>query len=156
MSKYKVTIVFVNWKTPRLLATALGSVFADPNSEYFEIFVVDNNSGDESVEMLRRDFPIVKIVANSENVRRRISKTYRRESVVIPPPVAVKTFYWKPAEDYFLVVAELVPYKRIDTAVRAFSRSGRRLRVAGSDSHAHRTVRAAAASTDPERSNQKR
>ena len=70
-------------------------------------------------------------VANSENVRRRISKTYRRESVVIPPPVAVKTFYWKPAEDYYLVVSELVAYKQVDLAVRVFSKNGRRLRVAG-------------------------
>src|SRR6266480_1554237 len=68
MSKPKVTIVFVNWKTPRLLAAALRSVFVDPNSEYFEIFVVDNNSGDESVEMLQRDFPIVKTITNNENV----------------------------------------------------------------------------------------
>jgi len=70
-------------------------------------------------------------VANSENVRRRILKTYRRESVVIPPPVAVETFYWKAPEDYYLIVSELVAYKRVDTAIRAFSESGRQLRVVG-------------------------
>ncbi len=69
--------------------------------------------------------------ANSENVRRRIWRTYRRESVVIPPPVAVETFYWKPPEDYYLVVSELVAYKQVDSAVRVFSQNGRRLRVAG-------------------------
>jgi glycosyltransferase involved in cell wall biosynthesis len=69
--------------------------------------------------------------ANSENVRRRIWKTYRRESVVIPPPAAVETFYWKPPEDYYLVVSELVAYKQVDSAVRVFSQNGRRLRVAG-------------------------
>src|SRR2546430_1445623 len=71
-------------------------------------------------------------VANSENVRRRILKTYRRESVVVPPPVAVETFYWKAPEDYYLIVSELVPYKRIDVAVRLFSPTGRKLRVVGS------------------------
>ena len=35
------------------------------------------------------------------------------------------------AGDYFLIVSELVPYKRIDSAVRLFSRTGRRLRIAG-------------------------
>jgi len=70
-------------------------------------------------------------VANSQNVRRRIWKTYRREAQVIYPPVAVETFYWKPAEDYYLIVSELVSYKRIDIAVRAFSKTGRPLRVAG-------------------------
>ncbi len=70
-------------------------------------------------------------IANSENVRRRIWKTYRRESTVIPPPVAVETFYWRPPENYYLIVSELVAYKRLDSAVRAFAANGRRLRVAG-------------------------
>jgi glycosyltransferase involved in cell wall biosynthesis len=72
-----------------------------------------------------------RFVANSRNVQARIRKTYRRESEVIHPPVDVDSFYWKPAEDYFLIVSELVRYKRIDQAVRLFSRSGRRLVVAG-------------------------
>src|SRR5580698_10999605 len=59
-------------------------------------------------------------VANSRNVQSRIWKTYRRESEVIYPPVDVASFYWKPPEDYALVVSELVPYKRIDTLVRCF------------------------------------
>jgi glycosyltransferase involved in cell wall biosynthesis len=70
-------------------------------------------------------------VANSENVRRRIWKAYRRESTVIFPPVAVGTFYSKPSDDYYLIVSELVGYKRIDSAIRVFSKSGRRLRVVG-------------------------
>jgi glycosyltransferase involved in cell wall biosynthesis len=72
-----------------------------------------------------------RFIANSRNVRSRIWKTYRRESDVIHPPVDVDSFYWKTAEDYFLVVSELVPYKRIDLAVRLFSRTGRPLRIVG-------------------------
>ncbi len=69
--------------------------------------------------------------ANSENVRRRIWKTYRRESEVIYPPVDVESFYYLPSDDYFLIVGELVAYKRVDTAIRSFSRSGRKLRIVG-------------------------
>jgi len=72
-----------------------------------------------------------RFIANSHNVKTRIWKTWRRESEVIHPPVDVESFTWQPPEDYFLIVSELVPYKRIDTAVRAFSRRGRRLRIAG-------------------------
>src|SRR5499427_7496085 len=82
-------------------------------------------------------------IANSENVRARIWKTYRREATVIPPPVDVQSFYWKPAEDFFLIVSELVAYKRIDIAVRLFSRTGRRLVIAGSGPEA-RSLRALA------------
>jgi glycosyltransferase involved in cell wall biosynthesis len=70
-------------------------------------------------------------VANSQNVRRRIARSYRRDSEVIPPPVAVETFYSKPAEDYYLIVSELVAYKRLDTAVRVFAGNGRKLKIVG-------------------------
>jgi glycosyltransferase involved in cell wall biosynthesis len=70
-------------------------------------------------------------IANSENVRRRIRKAWRRESQVVYPPVAVENFYWHESEDYYLVVSELVAYKRVDMAVRAFSRLGRPLLVVG-------------------------
>jgi glycosyltransferase involved in cell wall biosynthesis len=70
-------------------------------------------------------------VANSRNVSQRIWSTYRRESAVVYPPVAVQSFYNKPAQDYYLAVSELVPYKRLDHAVRVFSRTGRKLRVVG-------------------------
>ena len=70
-------------------------------------------------------------LANSENVRRRIWKTYRRESDVVHPPVAVETFFHRPAGDYFLSVAELVEYKQLDYAVRVFARTGRKLRIVG-------------------------
>jgi glycosyltransferase involved in cell wall biosynthesis len=83
-------------------------------------------------------------VANSGNVQRRIWKTYRRESNVVRPPVSVETFYWKPSEDYYLIVSELVPYKRVDAAVGAFNQNGRRLRVVG-DGPEYKTLRRAAA-----------
>jgi glycosyltransferase involved in cell wall biosynthesis len=70
-------------------------------------------------------------VANSTNVQRRIWKTYRRESEVIHPPVPVETFRCEPAGGYYLIVSELVPYKRIDLAVGWFSKTARKLRVVG-------------------------
>lgn len=70
-------------------------------------------------------------LANSENVRQRIARAYRRDSEVVHPPVGVESFFWKPPEDYYLIVSELVAYKRIDTAVRAFASNGRKLRIVG-------------------------
>jgi glycosyltransferase involved in cell wall biosynthesis len=84
-----------------------------------------------------------RFVANSENVRERIRKTYRRESEVVHPPVEVESFYNKPAEDYYLAVSELVSYKRLDSAVRQFSASGRTLRICG-DGPEYKRLRALA------------
>jgi len=72
-----------------------------------------------------------RFVANSRNVRNRIWKTYRRRSQVIHPPVAVETFYSATSDDYYLIVSELVAYKRIDDAVRCFTSTGRRLKIVG-------------------------
>jgi glycosyltransferase involved in cell wall biosynthesis len=71
-------------------------------------------------------------VANSQNVAGRIRKHYRRESTVIHPPVRVQAGYLaNRIEDYYLVAGQLVDYKRIDLAVEACNRMGRRLHIVG-------------------------
>lgn len=64
---YRVTIVIVNWKTPELLAGCLDSILADPRSPEFQIIVVDNASGDNSLEVLA-GYPQVHTIANSRNL----------------------------------------------------------------------------------------
>jgi glycosyltransferase involved in cell wall biosynthesis len=61
-------------------------------------------------------------VANSQHVARRIWKTYRRRARVIYPPVDVDRFTMHPTKDnFYLTMSRLVPYKRIDLIVKAFS-----------------------------------
>lgn len=74
-------------------------------------------------------------IANSPLVAERIRKYYRRESVVIPPPVDAQRFPFDPTtepEDYFLVVSRLIPYKRVDLAIEACNRLQLPLVVIGS------------------------
>jgi glycosyltransferase involved in cell wall biosynthesis len=64
-------------------------------------------------------------IANSPVVADRIQKYYRRDALVIPPPVEAERFPFDPTtepEDYFLIVSRLVPYKRIDLAIEACNR----------------------------------
>jgi glycosyltransferase involved in cell wall biosynthesis len=75
---------------------------------------------------------VTHFIANSRFVQRRIRACYGREAKVINPPVDVAAFDWQqPTEDFYLVVSELVPYKRIDVAVDAFNRLGKRLVIIG-------------------------
>lgn len=60
-------------------------------------------------------------IANSKNVAKRIWKHYRRESVVIHPPVRSKFFNIGRKEDYFLIVSRLQEYKKVDLAVEVFN-----------------------------------
>jgi glycosyltransferase involved in cell wall biosynthesis len=72
-------------------------------------------------------------VANSAFVAGRIARYYNRSSVVLHPPVDVDFFTpgASPPEPYFLIVSALVPYKRIEVAIRAAARLGARLKVVG-------------------------
>lgn len=74
-------------------------------------------------------------IANSACVRDRIRRHYHRDSVVIHPPVNVSRFdNTRRREDFYLVVSALVPYKRIDLAVKACTRLRRRLLIIGEGS----------------------
>ena len=75
-----------------------------------------------------------RFVAISRHVQRRIEKYYGRESTVVYPPVATRFFTpdERGGHDGFdLIVSALVPYKRVDLAVRAYSQTGRPLKIAG-------------------------
>lgn len=71
-------------------------------------------------------------IANSNFVRRRIAKYFRRESQVIHPPVETGRGWISNApKEYYLVAGRLVPYKRIDLAIETCNQMGRQLIVAG-------------------------
>jgi len=92
----------------------------------------------------RRTDGVDAFVAISHHIADRISRVYGRSADVIHPPVDVARF--SPAarvEDFYLVVSALVPYKRVDLAVAAATRLGRRLLVVGTGPEARRLAAAA-------------
>lgn len=66
----EVSIIIVNWKVRELLRGCLQSVRdqAGLRADQLEVIVVDNDSGDGSVEMVRAEFPEVQLIANADNV----------------------------------------------------------------------------------------
>lgn len=71
-------------------------------------------------------------VANSRFVASRIRKFYRRDAAVVHPPVNVDAFSAEqPRGDFYLVLGQLVHYKRADLAVEAFNTLGLPLVVIG-------------------------
>jgi len=92
----------------------------------------------------RRTDGVDAFVAISHHIADRIRRVYGRSADVIHPPVDVARF--SPAarvEDFYLVVSALVPYKRVDLAVAAATRLGRRLLVVGTGPEARRLAAAA-------------
>lgn len=61
-------------------------------------------------------------IANSQNVAERIEKFYRKESVIIHPPVDTEHIQEKSGHaEFFLIVSRLEKYKCVDTAIKAFN-----------------------------------
>jgi glycosyltransferase involved in cell wall biosynthesis len=62
-------------------------------------------------------------IAISKFIERRIQKAYRRDSVVIYPPVDVAAFKLQESkEDFYLTASRMVPYKKIPLIVEAFAK----------------------------------
>ena len=65
----KLSIIIVNWNTEDLLKQTLDSVFKETKNFDFEVIVVDNNSmKDDSVKMIKENFPQVVLIENKENL----------------------------------------------------------------------------------------
>jgi glycosyltransferase involved in cell wall biosynthesis len=71
--------------------------------------------------------------ANSRYVAQRIRRYYRREAVVVYPPVDIGRYMAaeRKPEDFYLFFGQLTGYKRADIAIEACVRSGRKLVLAG-------------------------
>lgn len=76
------------------------------------------------------------LIAASREVRRRIELYWRRDSEVIHPPIDDFWFESKPisTRNYYLIVSQLTPYKRLDLAIRACNERNARLVIAGEGS----------------------
>jgi len=87
----------------------------------------------------RRTSGVHGFVAISRHIADRIRRVYQRPAEVIYPPVDVDRFRpGGPAEDFYLVVSALAPYKRVDLAIGAAARLRRRLVIVGTGPEAAR------------------
>jgi len=64
----KVVISIINWNGRELLETCLGSLYETISYSNFDVVIVDNGSTDGSVQMVRNEFPEVKIIQNDDNL----------------------------------------------------------------------------------------
>lgn len=71
-------------------------------------------------------------IAISKYVAKRIKKIYNKEALVIYPPVDTNSFnISETTEDYYITCSRMVPYKKIDLIVEAFSKTEKKLIVIG-------------------------
>lgn len=86
-------------------------------------------------------------IANSQFIRRRIWKTYRRDTAVIYPPVEISKFTLREnKEDFYLTASRLVPYKKIDLIAETFTAMPERRLIIIGDGPEMQKIRAKAGS----------
>jgi glycosyltransferase involved in cell wall biosynthesis len=92
------------------LTSGLRSLFARVALHYLRTWDVRTANGVDS------------FVVNSEFIGRRVNRVYRRESTVVYPPVDTDEFQLNTQkEGFYVTVSRMVPYKKIDLIVEAFS-----------------------------------
>jgi GT2 family glycosyltransferase len=68
MSRFRTSIIVVNWNTRALLARCLASIRETAGNLVTETLVVDNGSTDGSAAMVAEEFPEVRLLGQSENL----------------------------------------------------------------------------------------
>jgi len=97
-----LSIVIVNYNTKEFLKNCLNSVMENTKNISYEIIVVDNASHDGSPEMVKKEFPNVRLIANEQNAgfprliirELKFQKTAATFCSLIPTPSYIRMF-WK-------------------------------------------------------------
>ena len=102
----KVAVIILNWNGVALLRRFLPSVIATTDGELADIIVADNGSSDASVEVLRSEFPEVKVLAFDKNYgfaegyNRALAATRYHYTVLLNSDVATRAGWLGPLVDY--------------------------------------------------------
>lgn len=102
----KVAVIILNWNGEQLLREFLPSVIATTDPTIADVIVADNGSTDSSVELLRNEFPQVKVLEFTENYgfaegyNRAIKETNYPYTILLNSDVATTQGWVNPLFDY--------------------------------------------------------
>lgn len=68
MKNPSLSVIILSYNTQKLLKNCLKSLFKSTKGISFETIVVDNHSQDDSVKMVKKEFPQVKLIVNRQNL----------------------------------------------------------------------------------------
>ena len=63
-----ISVILVSYNTAQMSVEALNSLFASQGDFALEVFVVDNASKDDSVQVIQKAYPDITLIENKENV----------------------------------------------------------------------------------------
>lgn len=101
-----IAVIILNWNGAKLLREFLPSVCATTNADIADVIVADNGSTDDSLEILAREFPAVKVLALDKNYgfaegyNRAIKATGYKYTVLLNSDVKTGECWLEPLYDY--------------------------------------------------------
>ncbi|PCI54444.1 MAG: glycosyl transferase, partial [Methylophilaceae bacterium] len=63
-----ISVILVSYNTAKMSIDALDSLFASKGDFEFEVFIIDNASKDNSVELIKKNYPNITLIKNKKNV----------------------------------------------------------------------------------------
>lgn len=89
-------------------------------------------------------------LSNSNTVKERVSKYYRKDSLILYPPVDVSEIEISKdiPDSYYIIVSRLEPYKKIEVAIKAFNQNKKQLVIIGVGSDQSRLTKIANANIE--------
>lgn len=101
-----IAVIILNWNGEKLMREFLPSVCANTNSRIADIIVADNGSTDDSVEMLKKEFPSVELIEFDKNYgfaegyNRAVEATRYKYTVLLNSDVETPSKWLEPLYDY--------------------------------------------------------
>lgn len=101
-----IAVIILNWNGDKLLKEFLPSVVANTDQELADVIVADNGSTDTSRELLRRDFPSVKLLEFDDNLgyaggyNRALRETGYAYTVLLNSDVETPAGWLRPLHDF--------------------------------------------------------
>jgi glycosyltransferase involved in cell wall biosynthesis len=114
--------------SPSKMLWSTGEYFKSKDKLYRLVYIFLNNK--RVIDQVTQNYSDL-VISNSKNIRRKVAKFYRRNSIVLYPYIE-SGFMLKPKENYYVLVSRLVSWKRIDYVIKAFNELGERLVIIGS------------------------
>lgn len=63
-----LSVITVTWNSQEIIAEQIHSVILGCNKISYEQIIVDNNSTDQTIEFIQKQFPLVKLISNKKNI----------------------------------------------------------------------------------------
>ena len=102
----ELSVIILNWNGAKLLREFLPSVVRNTSGPGVEVIVADNGSSDNSLEVLCKEFPEVKIISFDENLgfsggyNRAISRVASKYIVLLNSDVETPPGWWEPLLEF--------------------------------------------------------